>query len=976
MNVEIYVEDVLTVGKYVPLDLFDDESISLDFKLKDMRELDKVFTTYSRDFSVPASANNSKILNYFFDTALQRTSDRFLRCKIYVNTKLFRIGEITSTEGVYNDNRISSYKVSFSTGLTSIKDKIGDDMLRDLDFSDIDFTWSELNIKNTIESNEVGSKVLVPLISRDKVWTIEGNSNDNISTLGNIGLSELRPALKLSTIYNKVVQKYNLNFNFPFLESLMFKQMYVWLNNESTSNTDETKLIITKPFINSTGGYNATLSSIYQGGFKVENVTNNRYFLQVELNNPKDPFTNDVYLGKVTIKIVRNDGVEYTTTLDNTDINSNRFDFRIIPEKFTTGSTNSYQIYISSDKEISFTSFNVIVRPTSFTTIPNYQRSYDNPSPLMSASFNFSKSLGDIKVIDFLSSMFKSVNAIFLERQDSSTLDILTEKDIVKSIIDITPYVDTTNFTKIPTVNYKTLTFTHSEAKYLRNIEYLNIVGKEYGSEVYVSSDSRLGGSYDVKTEFNIMNYFMLDSSSIKTSYGFETEGNPNKNAKLTILIDEGSYSLYKYTDEGVSNFTINLGKRESPLKLSKYRRFGNQATNGDSFTFDIDINPDGQVPMVESLYKNYYSSYISKMYHPNARVMSIPAYIPTTVLNSFKMVDRLVIGSEVFEIEEATIDITSGKTNFKLLNLPSDVGSITPPPNIVKNFILYGEEEKIRATWLTDSSIDKFYLEYKETDSTAGFHTTRVLPNNVGTHTYIDLYPNTYYDARIRTLGFDGVFSEWVYATAKTVAGEDNWVKPVKLLNVSAYDFNQLTVNFNGSDAKLGVKGHWLYWKQLPNGVVQKRWVAQINNNQVSYSQTISNLLPDTQYEISVVTEDYQGNQSEPKTIVAKTLEGGLLYPPQLISAQPNYNSILLQYSMIESNVIKTSHFVTEYAFAEESWNSNRPLQTKINGAITDINITGLTEGSKYKIRTKAVGFDGKSSDYSEVLEIYTKIK
>lgn len=917
--VQIYIEDTRIVGKFTELDVFDNESIQIEYKNKDMRDLSKVFATYSKDFSIPASPNNSKLLNYFFDETLVRSSNKFLRCKIYINGTIFKTGEITSTQARYKNNVISSYNISFSTGLPSIKDKIGEDMLKDLDFEDVNFVWNETNIANTIQSTTL-KEVMVPLISRDKVWGLTGTTTENITSTGYVDIASLRPAIKLSTIYNKVVSKYNLNFNFPFTQTELFKSMYVWLNNESTSKTDETKLNIVKPFqIGTLVGHTSTISTISNGGVRVENVDNAKYIIQVSLLNPKNPFTNDVYKGDVTIKLVRNDGVEFTTTHTN-NAQTTAFTINIIPPQYNAGDVYTYQIYLSSQHDISFTTFQVHVRPLSWLIHPDYQRSIDNPSPLIASSFNINKGLGDLKVIDFLSSLFKSVNAIFIEKQDNSTSDILTYPDIVRKTIDITRYTDTEEYSKEPTINYKTLTFSHQEAKYFRNKEYKNIVGKEYGSEVYVSDDNRLGGSYEVKTEFNILNYFMLDDSSLKTSYGFESEGNPNNGAKLTILVANKLEELYKY-GEDLELFTIKIGNKATPLRISKYRMFGNQSINGDSITFDIDINPDGQVPMLKSLYSKYYSDFVSKNYHPNARILSIKSILPPTILNSMLITDRIVLADKEYSIDEASIDITTGITNFKLINKPANLSDIMPPPNIVQQFKVVGGNKSIKCTWLPDANIDKFYLEYKLTESTNMFHTTRILPNTGTTFTYTDLEPNTNYTARIRTLGFNGEFSEFVFDSDTTLPDSTHWVKPVQILNAIPYEFNSLTITFNGSDAELGVKGHWMYWKQLPDGIVQSRWVPQINNNQVSYSQEITGLQPNTQYEISVVTEDYQGNQSIPKIIVGQTLEGGKLLPPKSIVTDANIKNIKLLIALHPSTIGQFKTVKTDYLSIKGEW-------------------------------------------------------
>jgi len=54
LNLQLYIE-----GQEV--DLFKDESVNLTQSLQDVKDIEKVFTDFSRTFSVPASRANNKI---------------------------------------------------------------------------------------------------------------------------------------------------------------------------------------------------------------------------------------------------------------------------------------------------------------------------------------------------------------------------------------------------------------------------------------------------------------------------------------------------------------------------------------------------------------------------------------------------------------------------------------------------------------------------------------------------------------------------------------------------------------------------------------------------------------------------------------------------------------------------------------------------------------------------------------------------
>ena len=58
LSIQLYIE-----GQEV--DLYDDESVTLTQSIQNVMDIQKVFTDFSKTFSVPASKNNNKIFKHF-----------------------------------------------------------------------------------------------------------------------------------------------------------------------------------------------------------------------------------------------------------------------------------------------------------------------------------------------------------------------------------------------------------------------------------------------------------------------------------------------------------------------------------------------------------------------------------------------------------------------------------------------------------------------------------------------------------------------------------------------------------------------------------------------------------------------------------------------------------------------------------------------------------------------------------------------
>ena len=59
-EVQIYINDQR-------IDLFSDEGIQITSRINDVRDISKVFTDFTQDFSIPASATNNKLFKHFYN---------------------------------------------------------------------------------------------------------------------------------------------------------------------------------------------------------------------------------------------------------------------------------------------------------------------------------------------------------------------------------------------------------------------------------------------------------------------------------------------------------------------------------------------------------------------------------------------------------------------------------------------------------------------------------------------------------------------------------------------------------------------------------------------------------------------------------------------------------------------------------------------------------------------------------------------
>ena len=123
LQLQLYIE-----GQEI--EMFKDESITLTQNITDVKRLDAVLTDYSRSFTVPASKNNNKIFQHFYNYYIDGYNAKIKKlADLHLNYKPFKTGKVRF-EGVnLKNNKPESYKLTFFGDTIKLTDTIGDDKI-------------------------------------------------------------------------------------------------------------------------------------------------------------------------------------------------------------------------------------------------------------------------------------------------------------------------------------------------------------------------------------------------------------------------------------------------------------------------------------------------------------------------------------------------------------------------------------------------------------------------------------------------------------------------------------------------------------------------------------------------------------------------------------------------------------------------------------------------------------------------------
>ena len=124
------------------------------------------------------------------------------------------------------------------------------------------------------------------------------------------------------------------------------------------------------------------------------------------------------------------------------------------------------------------------------------------------------------------------------------------------------------------------------------------------------------------------------------------------------------------------ANTTINPVIKNSVIITSNVDDPGNvtitYTVSADSQTlnFSREVNPfvTGQIDD-NTLFKTYYSDYISDLFSYNRRLVKVKAILPQSFLLQYKLSDTLIISNEAFIINKITTNLQTGESSLELLN-------------------------------------------------------------------------------------------------------------------------------------------------------------------------------------------------------------------------------------------------------------------------------------------------------------------
>ena len=685
------------------VDLFKDESVSLTQTIKNVKDLAKVFTEFTQTFSVPASSVNNKIFQHYYNFDISGGFDARIKAdaRLELNDLPFKDGKIALQGVDLKNNLAHTYRITFFGSTVNLKDIFADEELSALNFSNAfnkDYKYS--TVLGDMQATTYAD-MCVPLITHTDRMFYDSSGNNhvygNIYPHQNNGINwnQFKYAVRLQSIISAIETRYDIEFSDDFFNLTNengWATLYMWLHRKSgaVEVVGQVNPIYTLLQDLYTTNQNLNVSSVTDGAIFINAIDTDTYFWTFQ--SITIDLTPTVATELYGLQVLRNGTI--IGELNNVDDISEL----VIPSSEILNNA-AYTFQFTSINNIAFNANDIVITIAArknFTIagggISNEVDVYKNSALFQTnqfSEFNISQQMPKMKVIDFLSGLFKLFNLVSYVENGIivvKTLDSYYEDST--QIYNIDKYLDTTKSTTNVSLPFNQINFQYKGLKSFLANQFNEVTNSGWGSLGYTLDGNIFDAPsepYKIEVPFEHFMYERLydagitpsPSTTVQWGYSVNESQQPYKGEPLLFysIIQENEDTI-RILDEATGNDTdidtysipsnsFRLNTTQSKYNLHFQNELNEYLAN-EPTSLVAGNNPLG---FTNTLFETEYKAYIQDVFNVRRRLLKVTAYLPMKVYYNLQLNDLIQLGQDSYKINSMQTDLTTGKTEFELLN-------------------------------------------------------------------------------------------------------------------------------------------------------------------------------------------------------------------------------------------------------------------------------------------------------------------
>ena len=748
-KVQLYIE-----GNRI--ELFNDEQIQVTSSIQNVQDISKTFTDFSQGFTVPASDVNNVCFEHWYNSDIDFTTDNNLRKDAYIEINLttFRKGKVQLDGATLTNGKASSYKLTFYGEGVTLKDTFGEDLLSDLDYTDYAHEFTSAEVLARIEDGGNTYDVKYPLITSNRIWEYQAvppnaplpnwltnvlTQNDIHTTSGAINKNELFPAFRVARIFDLIAAKYGITFSGAFLQDERFTDLFLWYKGKETLQTASTEYSFAvdaiypvfsqydlSPFVN-TATNEITIQ--YQVGILQHLMT-----LSVTATANAQEYIIDIYQNDNLINSIQGSGVQ-------------NYDFAAIANVSGLNEVYTIKIRTAGINTITSSLIYVVNYISTAYQIDSITIDYDPLS--VTQLINLASNAPVMKIADFFAGILKVFNMTTYSITDGEYwVEPLDDWYSKGAVLDVSEYVDVNTIEHARMPLYKKIAFKYQDSECFLNKNFSQTFSRSYGDTSYQYNYD--GGEFTVELPFeNLLQQKFNGTQQLQVGYSLNSEFTPYIPKPVLLYQYRVLDCDFKWANDGGGHSTVSV-----------YTPFGQDLLYNNT-DYTLNFAPETSTildyPVQNTLFANYYFSYLYNLYNLKQRLVNIKAKLPVSLLTGLQLNDRLVIRDRRYIINEMKTNLTTGDADLQLiLDFRPIVNSTNPNPKVSTEggsvkYLINLPNNAVQASF-TCSDSD---VTFSPNPMTASGSLTIALPSGAAGTVYTIVVTYTYLDGSTTTETF-----------------------------------------------------------------------------------------------------------------------------------------------------------------------------------------------------------------------------
>lgn len=677
---EIYINGV-------EVDQFSDESVTIKKSVKSFKDVKKLFTDFSKTFSIPTSKKNNKLFKHVYRVDTNAVDARVLiPAVLKLNGVDFKSGNVSVEGTQFKDGKPYAYKIRFYGKLTELNKLIGQDELTDLDFSSLDITSP--NFSSLFSSQVASDAIKFPLICRDGRYIAHTTDYDFAQTEGltktkNIAYStttraagyyglvdnDMIGALRVKEILDAMEDKYGITVS-GAMRADYVEDLHLVLQKTDQTTIEGGTTATEYNFSNLSGTVNSE-STLASTSFTVGLPPNEPFIeydgkIRFKLTTTASSFDGEMFIdGGLSKTVTSSNTYSSYTSVNNGDV---------ITFKVSTAQTATFTLtaqYVVTETEVDPFDGYVSTSTDTYTISGSVSAVAGG-----TGAYNVSPNLPEMKVSDFLADMFKRFN-IVAQVEDDLTINTYHYDYYVNqgSEYNISEYVDISSYNINRPNYYSGVKFTGAEKKTILEHAFSKVNARKFGELKYLpeSEGNVIDGSiYTVDLKSHIMPIEQLTDlnnalfSGLNIMLLTDKDGTEQICKPIFTYLKRRTGGTSVAYDSGVSvsskstfwmpelTYTQNI---VSPTNGIIGNYFGSELSEiGDDNYRDLGI------------YNLLWRNTISLTFDENKRRASYTAFLPLRLVKDIEPNDKLIIHNGTHLIESIETNYLTGESKLELV--------------------------------------------------------------------------------------------------------------------------------------------------------------------------------------------------------------------------------------------------------------------------------------------------------------------